>query len=135
MNTFVDILLGRPTMDTRRAEYTHLLLIVLWHFIVFLSTVVFVDWWLGYGATSGGVPVPQPFDWNRVREEWLQPFLAAVLLAVVVVEGLVGWLVFCLVNRRRRLSSRVFIRTWWQACRWGTVTIPVLSFMRLSQNL
>ena len=129
MNVLVDTLLGRPTTDTRRAEYAHLLLIVLWHFIVFLSTVVLVDWWLGYGATAGDVPVPQPFDWNRVREEWLQPFLAAVLLAVVVVEGLVGWVVFRLVNRGRGFGSRVFIQAWWRTCKWGTIAIPSLSFV------
>ena len=129
VRTLVDTLLARPASDTRRPEYTHLLLILLWHFIVFLSTVVFVDWWLGYGATDNGGPIPQPFDWNRVREEWLHPFLAAVLLPVVVVEGLVGWLIFGLVTRRHGLSSRVFIRTWWRACGWGTVIIPSLSFM------
>jgi hypothetical protein len=131
----VDALFGRPTTDTRRAEYAHLLLIVLWHFTVFLGTVVLADWWLGYGATADGVPTPQSFDWGRVHLGWLYPLVAAALLAVIVIEGLLGWLVFCLVNRRRGLSGRVFIRTWWRACSWGTIALPSLSLVIADASL
>jgi hypothetical protein len=126
VNMFVDVLLARRTANTRRAEYTYLLLILLWHLVVFTTTIVLVDWWLGFGAIP---PIPQPFEWNRVREQWLHPFFGAFLLVLVLVEGLVGWLFFRVVNRRHRPNSRLFIRSWWRACGWGTITVPVLSFM------
>ena len=131
----VDILLARLPANSRRAEYTYLLLILLWHLVVFTSTVVLVDWWLGFGATTNGTPIPQPFDWNRVRKEWLHPFLGAFLLMLVLVEGLVGWLVFRVVNRVYRPTSPLFIRTWWRTCAWGTVVVPSLSFMIASMSM
>ena len=126
-NEFVDILFGRATVNTRLAAYTQLLLVVAWHFTVFLGTVVLVDWWLGYGATMNGVPIAQPFSWDRVRGEWLQTEPAIVLLIALILEGLLARLVFPVVHHGRRLNSRAFIRNWWRACACGTIVIPLLS--------
>jgi hypothetical protein len=129
---FVDILLGRPTAKGRYVAGVQLVLIVLWHFIVFPVTVVLVNCWPGYGATDGGRSRLQPPDWGHVCAELLHPLFAEILLAVVVVEGLVGWLVLGFVNWQYRLNLTVFVRAWWRVCRWGTVGVPVLSLLMAS---
>jgi hypothetical protein len=124
---FVDILLARPTANSRRTVYIYVLLILLWHWIVINATNVLVDWWLGYGSTSNGKPIPQSFKWSRVYEEWLTFGFSATLLVLVILEGLLGFLAFCVGNWRKSPDSRLFIRTWWRACGWGTLVIPIVS--------
>jgi len=129
MAATVDILLGRPVASSGLAERVQLLLIALWHWLVFIGTTVFIDWWLGSGATRGGEPVAHPLDLNRALTESTLPFVPAVILALTLVEGLIGWGIFRIATRGRWTSTRVFVRSWLRACWWGTLVVPLIPFL------
>jgi len=120
---FVDVVLARPTSGGRGECYAHLLLVVVWHCIVFPGTTALVEWCLGYG-----VSIREPWQsWDEVL--WEARLLIAIFVGVIALEGAIGFLVFALVNRRQRPGFRLFLRTWWRACGWGTVVVPSLACM------
>lgn len=130
---FVDAVLALPTADNCRTMYLQLLLILLWHELVFWASAMAVNWWhqgfrLGLHGISGGEW--WSFEWGLkcVYKLGLGPFLGKALLPLIPLEGLIGWLLFRIANNRLKPQIAFFIRTWWRTCVWGTFVVPILNF-------
>ena len=109
-------------------------IIVAWHLIFFPTTLVFVDWLLGYGASVNGVVVlPGSFDLDRALNYFLDPILMLIYVAVLSVEGGLAWILFRITRGR---NFRLFMSSWKRICLWGALGLPVasVSFALISRS-
>jgi len=129
MGSTRDILLASPAAESRNAPVIQFLLIVAWHWTLVPATMEFVDWWLGYGASISGVPVPTPFDLDRALQQLVHPLLHCLLVMMVLVEALFSTIAFRILTRRRPADRALFIRLWWRVCLWGALVLPAGTFV------
>jgi hypothetical protein len=101
-------LLGRPGADGAGVAVLQLLLIVLWHLMLFLGPAVLQGGWKG---------LLLPAD--------LASLLASAFVGCVGAEGLLAYIPYRIVTRRERFSFRYFTRLWWRTCLWGLLALPV----------
>jgi hypothetical protein len=110
---------------TRRAKTTKqcVVLIVAWHFIMLLGTLIVVDWLLGFGASSNGVAaLPQwPLRINR-SEEWFLYFVGAA--GMLMIGSLLSWLVLYIASRRQARWPQYW-QYLWRTCAVNTVYFPL----------
>ncbi len=101
--------------------------IVAWHFLVLPLTWAVLDWLaFSSGPPAGGTAPPPPFDLGRIAR--MLPAVFPLLLAGLIFEGLLAWLAFRVVTRRRSPGWPVFVALWWWTCIGGTVPIALATF-------
>jgi hypothetical protein len=96
-----------------------------WHLSILPGVFALMDWLLGYGASTCGVPVlfPTP-DLLRAAECFAHPLCVGAWLTVLLLEGTTSWVAFQWVTRRVGYSFGQFAQYWWKVLLWSIWRLP-----------
>jgi hypothetical protein len=101
-------LVGQTGAGGTSVVLLQLLLILLWHTVLILGPAALKE-----GLDSAILPAD------------LAGLFAMILASVVGGEGILAYIPYRIITRRKRFSLVDFTRLWWQTCLWGLLAFPL----------